>query len=949
MTNNNQSKKGSGQPDDFFSDISQDLRSEFDDLLQTSSSTATKAEKPSEPESSPVEAQSSQNTADTDLAKGNDMSSDSENTAAEEQKANDGTSGESSKKAGEAAATAAFFEDDLDQAELAFFSGEFSAAPGEEKPAEGAEETKTEAAAEEKAEETPAEESAVEAAAEEPAAEEASAETPAAEEAVEAAAEEASTEEPAEEESEKTAAEASEEAAEEAVEAAAEEAPAEEPAAEEAAEEKAEEAVEAAAEEPTAEESSEAPVEEAAAEEPAAEEAVEAAAEEASTEEPVEEAAAEDAVEAAAEETAPVEEAAAEEPAAEEKVEEAAAEEPAVEAAVEEPAEEAAVEEPAEAESSGLSEKETEELAALLDAADGGSGNMDTQPAPPPQAVEEPESEEDFSASSPGTTVEADGDDFTLSELLYEEGKKAIWEASWANKATEEHLLMVEELSAYRYKTGFKALPSLEGASYLKPKKTVEKDGKVYLVFSEASGYRLADYLHDPETEWSFQEIRHIINTVGQSLSAIHKSGNLYLQLDGDYLWMHENRDPYLMNMDRLPTKDTPFAERPMFEGYTAPEVFQRQGEPGPYSDIFSLGMLLHYLIGHSAKFNHLDTPSPDIPTPRVFDRRFPVGLYYIIEKACHMDIAHRFQSVDEFLATFNRALEEIEYRKQKDKKVLELSIGHDIHIGVNKGLRSPVNQDALFWRYDRVRGKGLFIVADGVSHCHYGSGDRASSLVVQAARKRWDTLIDKPIMDHPIPHKQRSQLLYSIFKAANQAICKEINKNYDSVDGYVEDVMGSTCVAGFIDGNQITFSNLGDSRIYLKTSEYIEQITIDHDYKTAQMQAFQDMRALNNLAGGSLITRCVGSFAKDENSKILPQEMEPDFFEMTLLPGDIILLCSDGVSDYVGENDDESRQVIAHMLEAYPRPLSACFWLVALANQNGGGDNISLIEIKVL
>lgn len=160
---------------------------------------------------------------------------------------------------------------------------------------------------------------------------------------------------------------------------------------------------------------------------------------------------------------------------------------------------------------------------------------------------------------------------------------------------------------------------------------------------------------------------------------------------------------------------------------------------------------------------------------------------------------------------------------------------------------------------------------------------------------------------------------------------------------------MGSTCVACFLDGSHMTLANLGDSRGYLKTEHYIEQITVDHDYKTAQMQIKQDMRALQKLTGGSLITRCVGSFRKDEKMKLLPRDLEPDFFELRLRTDDIIVICSDGLSDYAGANEEESRYAIAKLLQAYPDPLSACFWLIALANQNGGGDNISVIEIKVI
>ncbi|HAA58780.1 MAG TPA: hypothetical protein DCE42_28720, partial [Myxococcales bacterium] len=423
----------------------------------------------------------------------------------------------------------------------------------------------------------------------------------------------------------------------------------------------------------------------------------------------------------------------------------------------------------------------------------------------------------------------------------------------------------------------------------------------------------------------------------------------LFLQLDSRHIWMEDDKDPLLLSVERLYDQDTPFHRRPVREGFSAPEIFQKHSVLGPYTDIFALGALLHYLISHAPLFNHLDTPAPHIPSPRVYHPDFPVGLDHIIFRACHPDPGRRYQRVSQFIGAFERALRTIEERQETPKQMVQLAVGHDIHIGVSKGNRNPTNQDALFWRYDRERGKGLFVIADGVSHYNYGSGDRASSILIQAARKRWDTLLDKPIMDQDLSAEQRQKILASIVEAANLAIGREINEQFDRIDGYVEDVMGSTWVAGFLDGNHMTFANLGDSRAYLKHGDAIEQITVDHDYKTVQMQVHLDLRSVATLMGGSLITRCVGAFDKDPDLKLKPRRLDIDFFEMTLIPGDIVLLCSDGLSDYAGNDEEESKLAISKMLDSYPDPRSACFWLVALANQHGGGDNISMIEIKVL
>ncbi len=560
------------------------------------------------------------------------------------------------------------------------------------------------------------------------------------------------------------------------------------------------------------------------------------------------------------------------------------------------------------------------------------------------------EESEAFEGSQPESIVQIGAYKYKLSKkAIFKTSDRIVWQGERLGDERSTTPFLIEELSPRRYQVGYKRMPDLPDLRVLRPDVVQENEDRTFLIFRKPSGHRLKERLQDPSVRWSLDEIQHIIKTIGYTLARIHELGKLFLLLDARHIWMEDDKNPLLLSVERLYTLNTPYPMRPMRKGFSAPEVFQPEAKLGPYTDVFSLGALLHYLISHAPLFNHLDFAEPDIPSPRVYNPEFPVGLTHVVLRACHPNPAKRYQRISQFLGAFDRAINMIKEREAQPDRLLNLAIAHDIHIGVNKGRRTPVNQDALFWRYDKKRGKGLFIIADGVSHCNYGSGDRASSIVIEAARKRWDTLVKMPIMDQKMTTEQRRHILSSIVDAANITIGKQINQEFDKIEGYVEDVMGSTWVAGFLDGNKLTIANLGDSRAYLKTDEFIEQISIDHDYKTAQLQMHMDLRSIASLMGGSLITRCVGSFQKTEEQKLNPRELDIDFFELTLLPGDIILLCSDGLSDYAGATEEESLQAISQILEAYPDPLSACFWSIALANQHGGGDNISLIEIKVL
>ncbi len=552
-----------------------------------------------------------------------------------------------------------------------------------------------------------------------------------------------------------------------------------------------------------------------------------------------------------------------------------------------------------------------------------------------------------FTPSKPGRTIQANNQNYLLQRDVSRSNDRVIWEASLQGEENPAPYI-VEELAPLRFRSGYQQLPDLSNTCIHRPFAIEEHEDRVFLFSSPLPGYRLSRAFEERRV-FSFAEMRHIINHVAQAIQTIHEHGLLFLQLDARQIWLRDERDPRILGLERLYNEKVPLHLRPRREGYSAPEIYQAQPALGPHTDVFALGALLHYIVSLTRPFNHLDTPKVEIPSPRVHNLTFPVGLDHVVLRALHPKIPRRYKDVETFLREFNRAIDELEEREKQPNIRLQLAVGHDIHIGVSKGNRNPVNQDALFWRYDRNRGKGLFMVADGVSHSNYGSGDRASSLLIQAARKRWDALIKQPIMEEDTTPEQRRQIIQSIMDAANLAIGAEINQRYERIDGYVEDVMGSTCVACFLDGSNMTIGSLGDSRSYLKTEHYIEQITVDHNYKTAQMQIKQDMRALQKLTGGNLITRCVGSFRKDENMKVIPRDLEPDFFDLRLRTGDIIVICSDGLSDYAGANEEESRYAIAKLLQAYPDPLSACFWLIALANQNGGGDNVSVIEIKVI
>lgn len=224
------------------------------------------------------------------------------------------------------------------------------------------------------------------------------------------------------------------------------------------------------------------------------------------------------------------------------------------------------------------------------------------------------------------------------------------------------------------------------------------------------------------------------------------------------------------------------------------------------------------------------------------------------------------------------------------------------------------VNQDSRFAATEPIGPlSNLFIVADGMGG--HRAGDRASRLLIDSLTDYIGNCGDQTAV-----------------AALNNGIAEANRKIYEaaaadqSLSG-----MGTTLVAATIEGSTLYVANVGDSRLYLIEREGIRQVTRDHSY-------VEEMVSLGQMNRGSaayreqknIITRAVG----------IADHVDVDFFEVSLKAGDYILLCSDGLSNMV-DNSAIFRLVLL------PGPLeSKARALIALANQNGGKDNIAVVLI---
>lgn len=206
----------------------------------------------------------------------------------------------------------------------------------------------------------------------------------------------------------------------------------------------------------------------------------------------------------------------------------------------------------------------------------------------------------------------------------------------------------------------------------------------------------------------------------------------------------------------------------------------------------------------------------------------------------------------------------------------------------------------------------GLFLVADGMG------GHRAGEVASALAR---DAIV-QALRDSNAP--SRLQALVESIRTANARVMQEGKQNRSRRG------MGTTVVALVQDGDAVGIAHVGDSRCYRFRGGRLERLTRDHSL--IEELGRSDPAVMAVLAGYSnVITRALGT-AKDT---------EPDSRRETLEPGDVFLLCSDGLSGVV---DDDT---IAAILSAEPDLEKACAALVNAANERGGPDNITVVLVR--
>lgn len=226
-------------------------------------------------------------------------------------------------------------------------------------------------------------------------------------------------------------------------------------------------------------------------------------------------------------------------------------------------------------------------------------------------------------------------------------------------------------------------------------------------------------------------------------------------------------------------------------------------------------------------------------------------------------------------------------------------------------------NQDYIFSSTEPVGPfQNLFIVADGMGG--HQAGDFASRSVVEELV----AYISKTSGEH---QGRVVPILELGIKHAG-LLAYETSVLDSRLEG-----MGTTLVAAVVEGDTLYVANVGDSRLYV-VGDRIRQITRDHSYVEELVMLGQMERGSEDYQNKkNIITRAVG----------IDKDVDIDFFEVTLCPDDYILLCSDGLTNMV--EDQEMERII----QSNGTLMEKAEQLIGLANDNGGKDNIAVVLAK--
>lgn len=240
-------------------------------------------------------------------------------------------------------------------------------------------------------------------------------------------------------------------------------------------------------------------------------------------------------------------------------------------------------------------------------------------------------------------------------------------------------------------------------------------------------------------------------------------------------------------------------------------------------------------------------------------------------------------------------------------------------------GLVRTNNEDNL--AFDT--GSGVFVVCDGMGG--QNAGERASKIAVDTVMGyfRKTTKEGGEVFGRVFERlSARANALARAIQLANQTIHEEAER------GTRYTGMGSTIVAIAVEGDEFSVAHVGDSRAYLLREGVLQQLTNDHSLVMEQVR--RGLLTREDAEKSTIQNVIVRSLGAEES-------VDPDLADHELLPGDVLLMCSDGLSHFVNDS------LLTDLLVANSSPMLACNELIEAAKSAGSNDNITCLVVSAV
>jgi serine/threonine protein phosphatase PrpC len=509
----------------------------------------------------------------------------------------------------------------------------------------------------------------------------------------------------------------------------------------------------------------------------------------------------------------------------------------------------------------------------------------------------------------------------------------------------------------------------------LAPCRILEQDSGAW-VFVEATAERSAPWQNPPSPEplKELWRLAHFLDPLTDALEQLHAHGLVWATFDpreleeirptGEANGRVEARRPSspdwrlrITNLDLGAYHAGTCPERlPARPSFAAPEL-SGLGEHaiGPATDVFHLALFCYYWLAHLLPDGFagagLEAFGHSFPRLRTYAPDLPPSVAGVIHRSLALDPGQRPASPAAFREAFHEALRQAE-RRWASTVPVRWQIGSHTRTGRTKSALDKNNEDYLLVRRFDAPERALLAVADGISTCDVGSGALASLMTCIMLENRFGSACRRETFTGAIGE--------TCLDIGQTLLDWAIEKGYRKQLENGLDLMGTTLIAGWLEDNSLTLANLGDSRAYLISGGEAEQLTVDGDLGSELLAEGTPPEQVRDLAALAKALRdCVGGCVTQEGDrlKIVEQTSRPDVTRWPLQPGDVVVLCSDGL---VEEGAFLDPATMAEIVQFHP-DLAADDLALRLAEAadalqrlpspqepEGYGDNITCIVVKV-